>query len=158
MDTNITCVAFALVIAGMIGLGLGIWTWLGKNRAWYLISDYYVLLPKGMHYALPISGLMFITLGISLFFPNSRIGDIIMYWVTFPLLAIVLLIVIFQPSWLKPKWVRWLEENHGDILEILIREGRETPNWSEKVSTQEGLEEWVEEVRRKRGLKRKRER
>ncbi len=70
----------------------------------------------------------------------------------FPLGIIAVLVVVFQPKWLKPKWVRWLEDNHGDILEMLIEEGRRTPNWSKRVNTQEGLEAWVTEVRRKHGL------
>lgn len=158
MSTNVTCIAVALMIAGITGIGLGTWTWLGGNRAWYLVPNYYVLLPKGMYYALPLGGLMFITFGISLLFPNSRIGDIIMYWVTFPLFVTVILVVIFQPTWLRPAWVRWLEENHGDILEILLTEGRKTPNWGKRVSTQEGLEAWVEEVRSRHNLKKQRKR
>jgi len=56
-------VAFSLIAFGLIAMGFGIWTRLGRNRAWYLVPNYYVLLPKGIHYALPIGGLMLIALG-----------------------------------------------------------------------------------------------
>lgn len=155
MNTKLTCIASSLIAVGLIAIGLGVRTRLGKNRAWYLVPNYYVLLPKTGHYALPIGGLMLITLGISLFMPNSEVGDKIMYWGTVPLMIMVLLVVVFQPKWIKPRWVRWLEENHGDILELLIEEGRKTPGWSKRVSTQEGLEAWVAEVRRKHGLEKR---
>jgi hypothetical protein len=42
-----------------------------------------------------------------------------------------------------------LEKNHGDILLLLLREARRTPNWEKQVATQDGLEAWVAEVREK---------
>jgi len=155
MDTDRNLVALGLVFAGLISIGLGIWTRLGRNRTWYLVPNYYVLLPKGGRYALPIMGLAIILMGASLFMPTPALARSLWLYGVFPLMFLSLLIVIFQPKWLKPAWVRWLEENHGDILEILIEEARKTPDWRDwgkRVSTQEGLEEWVGEVRRKRNL------
>lgn len=99
---------------------------------------------------------MIILMGISLFMPTPTLVRIVWFYGVFPVGFLSVLIVVFQPKWFKPAWVRWLEENHGDILEILIEEARKTPDWRDwgkRVSTQEGLEEWVEEVKRKRGLK-----
>ena len=141
-----------MIIFGIVVLAFGIWTRLGKNRAWYLVPNYYVLLPKNGHYALPVGGLMMIVLGISLLMPEPELVRRVLLIGVFPLGIIVFLIVVFAPKWLKPKWVQWLEENHGDIIEILIEEGRDTPHWSNKVSTQEGLETWVAEVRTKYGI------
>ena len=152
MNTEYLGVAIILIAFGLIVVAFGIWTRLGKNRAWYLVPNYYVLLPKSGHYALPVAGLMLILLGISLLFPHSEFGDNIMWWGAFPLMVIVFLIVVFEPKWFKPQWIQWLEENHRDILELLIEEARKTSNWkdwAERVSTQEGLEEWVSEVREK---------
>jgi len=155
MDTERILVALALIAVGlMIGIQ-GLRTRLGKNRAWYLVRNYYVLLPKGGHYALPIGGLMIILVGVSLLIP-PELGRKILLFGAFPVGFLSVLIVVFQPKWFKPAWVRWLEENHGDILEILIEEARKTPDWRDwgkRVSTQEGLEEWVEEVKRKRRIK-----
>jgi hypothetical protein len=61
---------------------------------------------------------------------------------------------IFQPSFLKPAWLKWLEREHGDIMPILQQEANamESGVWEERVKTQAGLEAWVAEVRRKHGL------
>jgi len=52
---------------------------------------------------------------------------------------------------MAPDWYRWVKKEHGDILPYLVRDayelGREA--WMERVRTQEGLEEWATEVRRK---------
>jgi hypothetical protein len=102
--------------------------------------------------------LMLIVLGISLLMPKPELVRRVWAVGVFPLGIIAVLVVVFQPKWLKPKWVRWLEENHGDILDLLIEEARKTPQWTDwakQVSTQKGLEEWVAEVRRKHGLEKR---
>lgn len=155
MSTELVCIVSSLIVGGVIGIIFGIWTRLGKNRAWYLVPNYYILLPKGGHYALPIMGLMFVILGISLLMPEPELVRKVWAVGVFPLGIISFLVIVFQPKWFKPKWVQWLEENHGDILDFLIEEARQTPDWrdwAKQLSTQEGLEEWVAEIRHKHGL------
>jgi hypothetical protein len=87
--------------------------------------------------------------------PNPEAARLVIFGIAFPLMICVFFVVIFQPKWLKPKWICWLEENQGDILDLLIEEARQTPkwtDWAERVNTQEGLERWVAEVRRKHRL------
>jgi hypothetical protein len=155
MSTNVVYVSYGLLLGGLILVAVGILRRLGKGRAWYLVVDYPVLLPRGRSYALPVIGLIGVSFGIAILIDSPEVAQKILYWVIVPLLVISFLIIGLEPKWFKPKWVRWLEENHGDILQTLIKEGQETPNWRKRVSTQEGLEEWVEEVRRKRGLQRR---
>ena len=60
----------------------------------------------------------------------------------------------FQISVMKPKWLRWLEAKHTNIMPVLKQEIREMgyEEWNKQVSTQAKLEAWVNGVRRKRGL------
>jgi hypothetical protein len=98
---------------------------------------------------------MVVVLGIGLLMPNPESARLIIFGIAFPLMVCVFLIVVFQPKWFKPKWVQWLEENHGDILELLIEESRQSSDWrdwAKRVSTQAGLEAWVAEVRHKHHL------
>jgi hypothetical protein len=70
-----------------------------------------------------------------------------------PLIISVFVFAVWQPRWLRPKWLRWLEEEHSDVIEILWEEVRkEGHTWGRRVQIQEQLEEWVAEVRRKHGL------
>ncbi len=65
---------------------------------------------------------------------------------------------MWQPWWLKPAWLRWLEENYGDVLEDLFAEARAMGmrKWAEQVKTQEGLERWADGVAQKHGWQRQR--
>ena len=125
---------------------------IGKLRHWFVMPNYPVLMPKTAVYVQLVLGLMLVSIAMSLLMPTPETARNLWLWIAFPLLAIALVLTAWQPAWIKPRWVRWLEENHGDILELLIEEGRKTPGWSKRVSTQKGLEEWVAEVRRKHKL------
>jgi hypothetical protein len=65
-----------------------------------------------------------------------------------------LLFALFQVSFMKPDWLRWLDQEHGEIMDVLRREAKGVgyKSWEQRVSTQAGLEEWVAEVRHKHGL------
>ena len=153
MDTNAIVIAFGLMLFGAILTSTGIKVRFNGNKAWYLIPNYYVLLPRGAYYAMPLIGVMTFLAGISLFMPTPELVRKVWLFGVFPTGFLSVLVVVFQPKWLKPTWVRWLEENHMDILNVLIEDARKTPDWAKRVNTQEGLETWVEEVKRKRGIK-----
>ncbi len=65
-----------------------------------------------------------------------------------------LLFTFAQPNFLKPQWLKWLHSEHKDIMPLLQREAQEMglSIWEGRVKTQEGLEQWVAEVRHKHGL------
>jgi hypothetical protein len=56
-----------------------------------------------------------------------------------------------EPDWLAPAWYRWLKREHGKILPLLAQEAHQLgrDEWLKQVQTQEDLENWVTEVRRK---------
>ena len=64
------------------------------------------------------------------------------------LIGIGFLVILmgFFASWhlFKPDWVRWIEENHKDIIPYLQMEVRDK-GWH--VTTQEELENWLKELR-----------
>jgi hypothetical protein len=66
-----------------------------------------------------------------------------------------LLFNYLQPSFLKPDWLRWLEREHGDIINHLVEEANRMglEVWEKRVETQAGLEDWVAQVRYKTGVK-----
>lgn len=152
-------VTIGLILVGLIIIFLGVSIRLGKGRAWYFLKENHVFRPKGGYYGLPILGCAIVMMGISLLMPNQETARMIWGYVIAPLFIGFLLIVIIKPKWSKPEWVQELEERHGDILGILLYETNklsyETNLWRElmkRISTQEGLETWITEVRHKYGL------
>ena len=75
-------------------------------------------------------------------------------------IPIVLAIVfaLWQPDWMKPEWLVWLQQNHSGVISLLRedlmhnRRGAAFKAWKRRVSTQQGFEAWVEEVRREHGV------
>lgn len=82
--------------------------------------------------------------------PNSIIS-MYFFYAALGLWIISYIISYLEPNWTAPKWYRWLKKNHGDIMPYLVRDAREMGRqaWMEQVKTQDGLEQWVAEVRRK---------
>jgi hypothetical protein len=80
--------------------------------------------------------------------------NILTLYIGSPLILLSVFLAMWRPRFMKPKWLRWLEENHGDIIHLLKEdafeaEKRQRNSWTNRVKTQEGLEEWVIEVRHK---------
>jgi hypothetical protein len=145
---------YECVITGLAGMGLvfvflGSGVRLGYWRRWYLGPDDPIFYPKpGVYGFIPLGLFCFCTaLVLVLPEPWQTFAD----WAAFSFVALCILLVGLQPWWIKPAWVRWLEEENADILDRLIEEARRTKDWHKRVATQEGLEAWVAEVREKWG-------
>jgi hypothetical protein len=133
-------------LAAGVSMRVGIW------KGWFIVKRVPVLLPTSYLFGFVPAGLSFISVGAAIAVDNS--ARYIFWCVTFPLFVISILLAIWQPGWIKPAWYRWLDEHYGDIIPILQEEARQlgAPKWGRRVATQKGLEQWVDEVRRKRGL------
>ncbi len=148
---------FILICIGSVGIlffVVGILVRLGIWRAIYAAKGYPVYMPRALGFVLIPSGVMFLLLWLilSLPVPKETRGDLVMY-VLAPTLISTYILAMWQPWWLKPKWLRWLEEEHGTIIELLWEDVRKNLwGWERRVRTQKDLEKWVDEVRRKHGL------
>jgi hypothetical protein len=141
---------------GLLGFGAwlmwsGLQLHLGRWRRWYLMNDT-MFAARPALYSLVPAGLAVICLTASLLLPTLEARRIAGAYLIVPLCILAIILSFWQPKWLKPKWVCWLEENNRDILNLIIEEGRKTQDWGKVVATQAGLEAWVAEIRRKHGL------
>ncbi len=158
MLENLGLALFFLAM-GAIGLCVGIRYLQGYHKSHFLSSS--VRLGSNAWMALP-SGILFLMWGVGtvLVLAFDEQNDFIVtvakiLWIGG--LGVALLGFIFallQVPVMKPAWLKWLEREHGEIMPLLRREAREMglDIWQRRVDTQEGLEEWVAEVRRKHGL------
>jgi hypothetical protein len=142
------------IVLFLIVVGLGVIVFgglvrIGWYKRWYLMDDDSIFFDKSAHYAFLPLGLSLILLGIMLLLPPLSKASSYALYGFFILGGLGATLFFWQPSWLKPSWIRWLEENNQDILDLIIEEGRKTKDWGKVVATQEGLEAWVAEVRRK---------
>jgi hypothetical protein len=146
---NYGCAIIFLVGLGLFFIFLGSGVRLGYWKRWYLGPDDPIFYPKpGVYGLIPLGLALFCTL-LVLVLPEP--WQTFATWAAFSFAGLCILLVGLQPWWIKPKWVRWLEEENDDILDRLIQEARWTKDWEKRIATQEGLEAWVAEVREKWG-------
>jgi hypothetical protein len=143
------------IVLGGIGVGmllLGINVRIGKFKSWWLAQFNPVVPEAGAYIGIPLSITLFIWC-LAPFFPDIDDRRRIFDYGGISFIATVI-IVLWRPRWLLPGWLRWLEDNHQDILPLLKEDAQKMPGreWSKRVSTREGLESWVAEVRRKHGV------
>ena len=124
---------------------------MGVLKTIYSAKGFTVYMPSAFAFVGIPLGLTILALGIVVSLPvapEDR-GNMAMYTM-FPLLIATYILAVWQPWWLKPFWLRWLEKEHNDILHLLWEDARKAPRqWERRVRTQQGLEKWVTEVRRK---------
>jgi hypothetical protein len=145
---------FGICLGGMSILFLtwGILIRTGYLRTSYAVKGNPVFASPTLLHSLIFVGLAMGALAILPIVPKQARSDVVTF-VYGPLFISIFIFAIWQPGWLKPKWLRWLEKEHGDIIEILWEEVRKEGHaWERRVRTQEELEQWVAEVRRKHGL------
>lgn len=144
---NIGGVGLLFFVVGII-IRLGIW------KSIYAAKGYPVYAPRQLVSVFIPIALMAFSIGIVPILPIVKENRVaVLNYVTGPLFVTTYVLAMWQPWWLKPKWLRWLEEEHGDIIELLWEDVRKDQwGWERRVRTQKGLEEWVKEVRRKYGL------
>lgn len=137
------------VFLGIVFITLGLSPYLGSNKFWWW-SKSTPIVPKTVVFgSIPIAFVLFLM--AYTFRPTIPMGTrlIVMNYLGIPMVLVAIILTIWQPRWLKPKWLRWLETHHAPILSLLREEARKErwSDWNQRVSTQEGLEEWIEEVR-----------
>lgn len=132
---------FIITIAILVILR-SIWMLAKGDKAWYFSR-------KGIYGEIPIS-IAIILFAISTF-SSLKDSAAILRFSSFVFGMGGILLNLFTPSLLKPPWLRWLEQEHRDILHLLRKDAREKGFrvWAEQVKTQEELEFWTNEVRQK---------
>jgi hypothetical protein len=154
-ETNTALAVVFSITIGIAGLIPGILMQLGIWKLWFLAERVPGIVVPSYAFGLIPMGMAFFLMGVAMMSVTSQsVMGAILCCVFSPLNMASIVLAVWQPWWIKPAWCRWLEEHHGDIIPILQEEGRAMGRWQwqRRVATQEGLEQWIAEVRQKRGL------
>jgi hypothetical protein len=149
---------FAVLVLGALGTSLIVFGMLvraGRSKAWFLQKNYPVIAPKAIAFVLIPMGVAFLVAATAFALPEMEMRGKAFVYGSMPIFVIALVLAMWQPGWLLPQWYRWLLDEHGDILHLLEEEARglgSKEEWERRASTQESLEAWVAEVRRKHGV------
>lgn len=147
MMAQIIVVVLIFVIPGIFSIVYTLHLLSGRgNKATYMADHIYA----GRVYAAIPWGIAAILVATGALSKNIDVGYIlILAGGGFVLLGLI--IAFIQPSFLKPEWLKWLEREYGEMIPIFRSEVQKMGDdkWNERIQTQEDLEEWVEEVKRK---------
>jgi tetratricopeptide (TPR) repeat protein len=168
METMLTPLAarwFSVVASCGAGLALfvyGMYIRLGYSKQYFLKESKGLRGPIVYH-ALPLAGVVLCVVGLIGVVSDLETRQRLLVYLAAPSLIAAVLVGISQPSWLKPKWLRRLRENHPDIYPHLREVAREevgddpekAREWAEAMGTVQTQEVWVGRVRKSRGWPRR---
>jgi hypothetical protein len=136
------CLSLAFLVHGIYRLK-------GPVSVWYLAHGLYAVYAGGLNYfSIPFGIVMALwALALSPFVPDGW-----KLWL-FNIGTVGGFLGVILARFLKPRWLRWLEREHGKIVPLLRNEIQEMGyhEWDQRINTQRDLEQWVEEARRKHG-------
>lgn len=138
------------VVMGIGGVAIGLYPILtGKRKYVYMAEN---LNTARQNAAIPL-GVAFLIFALAGVTENLDVAYVILA-IGIGIGIIGIIFSLFPPPFLKPAWFRWLEREHGDIMPLLQEEVQMMGerNWDNQMQTQEDLEVWVAEVRRKHGV------
>lgn len=139
-------------IAGLVLFGLGLAARLGYLKRMFIQERTTGPYSRNTPYALMPAGLFLLSFyPIFLWKGDRPTEDPSSLVVLAVLFVLPLAALVWQPRWLKPAWLQWLEANYGPVLEKMFKEARQmgSRRWEAQVKTQAGLEQWVERIARK---------
>lgn len=143
---------YATLGVGLVALGVFLIVKLGLLKSWFILERLPGLLSARMIYASFPFGLSFALLTFVPMLPGYD-PDVFPYSII--LLGVLLIGPLFgfwfmykPPEWIKPDWLRWLEQEYGYCIPILIEEAQKMNRWvwEAKVRKPEGLQAWIDEV------------
>ncbi len=139
-------------IVGLVLFGLGLAARLGYLKRMFIQKKKTGVYSRNIVYALMPAGLFLLS-----FYPifvwkgDKPLDDKSALAVLAVLFVLPLVTLVWQPVWLKPAWLQWLEANYKPVLEKMFKAARQmgVPQWEAQVETQAGLEQWADSVARK---------
>jgi tetratricopeptide (TPR) repeat protein len=168
MDPQLAAIStrwFSVLVSLGAGLALlvyGMYIRLGYTKRYYLTERKGILGPWVYH-VLPLLGIVLCLLAVTGLCTDLETRQRLLIYLVTPAFLIALVIGLTQPSWIKPKWLRNLQENHPDIVRFVRDVAREevggdpskARSWAEAMGTEQGQDEWVAGVRKRRGWPRR---
>lgn len=145
-------------ITGLALFGLGLAARLGYLKRMFIRKKITGLSSRNTSYALMPAGLFLLSFyPISLWKGDRPMEDLSSLVVLVVLFVLPLAALVWQPRWLKPAWLQWLEANYdGRVLEKMFEQARQMGprRWEAQVKTQTDLEWWAERTAQKNKWKR----
>jgi vacuolar-type H+-ATPase subunit I/STV1 len=140
-----------LAIMGFALIGMGLGAVRGYFKTLYLIKGISGLYPSGYIYAFIPAGTLSLLFTLAFMLPNRELGGHIVAFGSLGIMVISIVLMTWKPTWLKPWWLKWLEDHYGHVIEGMLEEARNTKDFEQQTRTEVDLEAWAASVAQKNG-------
>jgi hypothetical protein len=138
--------SIAFFIAGFGFLASAIFAKRGRIKHMFILKINPARPVDGIYATIPL-GISCILLSIAWFTYGTPSS---VYLARFAIIGGIVFSFVFmawKPRWLKPDWLLWLEEHYDmPTRAFMFEQARHEGTWSQRISTQKGLETWAEEM------------
>jgi len=157
IDVSGYCVVFVVSAIGGLFLVFGLAIRLGYTKRYFLVRGPAPFFGPANYHFWILVGAVLIVLGVAGLPADADTRQKLALYLFVPSFILAFIVGLWQPWWLKPKWIRVLKENHPDIYPFLREAAQEEvgndrermSDWESKMDTVEGQNEWVAEVRKR---------
>jgi hypothetical protein len=129
----------------LMGLGARIGVW--KKWYWGTRGGAYTYFPLGV---------LFILYTYDAYFKEALGPYYFLYWVA--IIAVAILILWWAarpPTFVKPKWVRWVEKYPKHVIQAMADEVEAGKAWEENITSEEAVDTWAKGLKAKPHKKKK---
>ncbi len=147
---------------GAFIFGYGMYVRLGYTKGYFLKKESRFFGVTTYQF-LPLVGAIFFVLALTALPDDVETRQRRLLYLLVPSFIVAFLIGRSQPWWLKPKWLRQLQDNHPDVFPFLREVAQEeigddsdrAQEWAQKMDTVQGQNEWLAQVRKRKGWQRR---
>jgi hypothetical protein len=156
-DVSGYCVVLLVSAIGGMFVVFGLAIRLGYTKRYLLVRGPAPFFgPAKYHFIILLGGLL-VLFGLTGLPGDVQTRQDVLVYVFGPCFILAFIIGLWQPWWLKPRWIRQLQENHRDIYPFLREAAQEevgtdrkkADEWASKMDTVESQNAWVAEVRKR---------
>lgn len=136
-------VQLLIFLFAAVFFGIGLAGVLGFWKSWYWRS------PRRVYPYIPL-GVLFFAAAFDEQMKAALPGNEWIVTAVYVLIfAVVIWFVVATPRWLKPQWIRKIEDQPKNVYAEMARQAQANDDWREKVNDPQKLDAWIQEVRRK---------
>jgi len=147
-----------LAVIGIALITFGVYARLGGNKRLYVIDLPTVAIPEAYRNAFIPLGLSFALLGLSLYeplLPSVELRRRFAAYIVLPAFVISIVLGIWRPRWLKPRWLVYLEDTYDPVAVYGVLfpiANKNIVEWEQKMRTLEDIKRWAAEVAEEQDL------
>ncbi len=142
------CIIAILIAASVSSIALGVYLIEGGYKRLYVTSNRLpVVAPEAFKNAFIPLGISLLVFSLSLtdLVPTPEARQSVLEYEIIPLFVISIILGIWSPRWLRPRWLVYLEDTYSRSFTevVLLPAAGRDPDWPQRMRTLEDIKLWA---------------